>query len=165
MLPGLYAFIKARDIALRVDGFTDNAGAIHSIERIVDLLGRRRCYPEVGGIADLKKGADGQCPCLAFGIEMSRKAHDLWDCGERDDLRIEHVMPKRAFALDVVAKAKEFAPDKGAQDLEVLRFIEQRYRLFVLTKAQMSALNKQNRSKVTENRIKDAGIEPFCPHR
>ena len=37
LIPALRLFIEARNKAIEM-GFTDNGGAIHSVERIVDIL-------------------------------------------------------------------------------------------------------------------------------
>ena len=165
LLPGLRAFIKARAQWLVVYPRADNAGAIHSVERIVDLLGRRLRYPKVGGLAGVKAGKGGKCPWVAFDVEMSQAAHKTWhkdQGGKQPDLRIEHVNPKRAFTEAVIGEVA-----KGATDEAVLRYIREHYRLVILTKDQMSALNKLNRSMMTldRDRIEEAGIEIYCPNK
>ena len=44
LIPALRLFIEARNEALKL-GFTDNGGAIHSVERILDILSQRIVYP------------------------------------------------------------------------------------------------------------------------
>jgi hypothetical protein len=69
LLPALRLFIKARNKALNA-GFTDNGGAIHSVELILDILCQRVCYP---GINNLKKNKNA---------EISVAAHEARECGE-----------------------------------------------------------------------------------
>jgi hypothetical protein len=67
---------------------------------------------------------------------------------------IEHVMPQRAYARQVMNLI-----DDGATDDEVLRHIKENYRLVLLTKDETSKINRLNRSQITKDRIGDAGIQ------
>lgn len=146
LIPALRLFIVARNKAVE-DGFTDNGGAIHSVERILDILSMHVCYPRLTHINNLK--ADP-------AAEISVRAHEARERGE--PLLIEHVMPQRAFARNVIDFVNE-----GASDEELLRFIKAHYRLVLLTRDEMAALNRQNRSSMTRDRIADAGIELYSP--
>lgn len=53
LLPALKLFIRARNEALTL-GFTDNGGAIHSVERILDILSQRIKYPNLSHTNQLK---------------------------------------------------------------------------------------------------------------
>src|SRR3954464_4134628 len=67
-------------------GFTDNGGAIHSAERILNILGLRLCYPGLTHINNLR-----HYPNAPFSAEalIAHKA------GEK--VLIEHVSPHRAL--------------------------------------------------------------------
>lgn len=142
LLPPLRLFIKARNESVD-SGFTDNGGAIHSVERIVDILSLRVRYPHLGHINYLKRDE---------GAEISAEAHKARQHGE--SVLIEHVMPQRAYAREIIRIVTE-----GGSDNDVIRFINENYRLVLLTKAETSRINKLNRSKITEDRVADAGIE------
>lgn len=146
LIPALRLFIAARNKAVE-DGFTDNGGAIHSVERILDILSMHVCYPRLTHINNLK--ADP-------AAEISVRAHEARERGE--PLLIEHVMPQRAFARKVIDLVNE-----GASDEELLGFIKAHYRLVLLTRDETAALNRQNRSSMTRDRIADAGIELYSP--
>jgi hypothetical protein len=142
LLPALRLFIEARNNALKT-GFTDNGGAIHSVERIVDMLSVRLCYPHLSHINNLKNDPNA---------EISLKAHEARDRGE--PLRIEHVLPQRAYAQEIIRIV-----DEGGTDAEVMDYIQKNYRLVLLTEEETKLLNRRNRSKITADRIADAGIQ------
>ena len=142
LLPALRLFIQARNKALE-GGFTDNGGAIHSVERILDILSMHVRYPHLTHINNLKTDS---------AAEISVAAYSARKRGE--PLLIEHVLPQRAYARQVIKLI-----DGGASDDEVLRFIKENYRLVLLTKEETSKLNRLNRSHITEDRIADAGIQ------
>ncbi len=106
LMPVLRIFVEARNAALAV-GFTDNGGAIHSIERILAILGQRVCYPHPTHLNSLK--TDPQA-------EISIEAHKALLRGEA--INIEHVLPQRAFAVKVIEMVTS-----GATDEAILRFI------------------------------------------
>ena len=54
LVPALRLFVEARNRAISA-GFTDNGGAIHSVERILDILSFRVRYPHLRHINSLKK--------------------------------------------------------------------------------------------------------------
>ncbi|VBR78020.1 hypothetical protein [Burkholderia pseudomallei] len=141
LLPALRLFIEARNKAIET-GFTDNGGAIHSVERILDLLCQRVRYPHLRHINHLKTDPDAEC---------SLGAHTARQRGEK--VLIEHVMPQREFAREVIKIV-----DSGATDEEILSFIRRHYRLVLLTPDETTALNRLNRSRMTPERLADAGI-------
>jgi hypothetical protein len=141
LLPALRLFIDARNRALEI-GFTDNGGAIHSVERILDILCHRVKYPWMRHINDLKKKPDA---------ERSVDAHEARERGEK--VLIEHVMPQRAFAQAVIGIVTE-----GASNDDVIAFILKHYRLVLLTPNETSVLNRLNRSRIAPDRLNDAGI-------
>jgi len=146
LLPALRLFIEARNKALE-SGFTDNGGAIHSVERILDILSIHVRYPHLTHINSLKGDP---------GAEISVQAHEARVRGE--PLRIEHVLPQRAYARRVIGLVKE-----GASDDDILHFIKKNYRLVLLTEDETKRLNRLNRSNITDDRIADAGIVLYIP--
>ncbi len=141
LLPALRVFVEARNRAVAA-GFTDNGGAIHSIERILDILGQRLRYPHLRHIGDLKSDPKA---------EISKSAHAARNRGER--VFIEHVMPLRAFAREIIRWC-----DEGKTDEELTTYIRGAYRLVLLTGEETGALNRQNRSLMARDRIAEAGI-------
>jgi hypothetical protein len=66
----------------------------------------------------------------------------------------EHVSPIRAFTQ----KAIELIDD-GKTDDDLIAFIEKYYRLVLLTPEETKRLNRQNRSKMADDRLEAAGVE------
>lgn len=135
----LAAELRARMVA---GGFTDNGGAIHSAERILNILGLRLCYPELSHINNLR-----QLPDTPFS-EDALVAHKA---GQR--VLIEHVNPHRALTRSAIAKI-----EAGATDSQFLDFVRTHFQLALLTEAETSRLNKVNRSKIDTDRLASAGI-------
>ncbi|XRD81766.1 hypothetical protein ISN76_11220 [Dyella halodurans] len=148
LLPALRLFIDARNRANEI-GFPDNGGAIHSVERILDILCHRVKYPFLRHINSLKTHPDAEC---SVGAQMARQR------GEK--VLIEHVMPQRDFAKAVIKLVGD-----GATNEKVVSFIQEHYRLVLLSQEETTALNRLNRSRMTPNRLADAGIEIFRPDR
>lgn len=124
-------------------GFTDNGGAIHSAERILDILGRRLQYPKLSHINNLR-----DYPRAEFSI-AALAAHER---GEK--VFIEHVSPTRALTRCAIAVL-----DQGASDQEFIDFVKQHYRLVLLTRDETKKLNRHNRSKMVEDRLGEVGIQ------
>lgn len=146
LLPALRLFIDARNSAIAA-GFTDNGGAIHSVERILDILCQRIKYPYLRHIKSLKKDLRAEC---------SVEAHHARERGEK--VLVEHVMPQRAFAQEVIRLVTSHITDEG-----IISFIQENYRLVLLTPQETTALNRVNRSRITPNRLTEAGILIFHP--
>lgn len=144
LLSALRLFIEARNKAVKT-GFTDNGGAIHSVERILDILSLHVCYPHLTHINNLKTDP---------AAEISIKAHEARKHGK--PLRIEHVLPQRAYTQTICELVNDGATDDG-----VLHFIKKNYRLVLLTTEETTDLNRINRSRITQNRIADAGIQLY----
>ena len=138
LLPALRLFIEARNKA-NAAGFPDNGGAIHSVERIIDVLCIRVKYGN-----NLKKMPTAECSIGAYEARQRGDAHLL---------RIEHVMPQRAFAKKIIDIVEE-----GATDEEIIAFIEQNYRLVLLNTEVSSMLNLKNSSRISPDRLGEAGI-------
>lgn len=143
LLPALRHFVRARNAALAQGLVSDNGGAIHSVERILDILSLSVCYPHVSHYNSLKT-----CP----EAHRSAAAHLARTRGEK--VEIEHVLPKRAFAQVICEMVKN-----GAVDDDILDYIRRNFRLVLLTKEERSKLDKLNRSKLRPDRLAEAGIE------
>jgi len=142
LLPALRIAIEGRN-KLNACGLTDNGGAIHAVERIlVDILSNLLCYPHLSHVNNLKKDPEAEISEAAFEARL-----------RGEPVYIEHVLPRRAYALKVIALVGE-----GATDNEVCAFIRANYRLVLLTKDETQRLNRLNRSRITKDRIADAGI-------
>jgi hypothetical protein len=144
LMPVLRIFVKARNAAVAV-GFTDNGGAIHSVERILNILGMRIRYPHLTHSNSLKTDQRA---------EISVAAHEARLRGEA--INIEHVLPQRAFALLVIGMVTN-----GATDEAILQFIKDNYRLVLLSKVETATLNRANRSRISPDRL--AGIPMWKP--
>jgi hypothetical protein len=130
-------------------GFTDNGGAIHSAERILNLLGISLIYPDLSHGNNLRHHKDA-----LFSLK-ARAAHDL-----KTKVMIEHVSPIR----DLTRKAIEQI-DGGASDEKLESLVKANYVLVLLTPEETLHLNGQNRSKMTDpplDRLRLAGIEPWA---
>ena len=125
-----------------VAGFTDNGGAIHSAERILDILGQRLKYPGLSHINKLRGHP---------GAEFSDAALAAHERGERTF--IEHVAPLRDLTRQAIGVL-----DQGASDQELAEFVVEHYRLALLSEEETLRLNRINRSCMTPDRLGDAGI-------
>ena len=65
LLAALRLFIKARNKAIK-SGFTDNGGAIHSVERILDILAPAHPLPSLAPHQQPEERPDrrDQCRCV-----------------------------------------------------------------------------------------------------
>ena len=124
-------------------GFTDNGGAIHSAERILDILGQRINYPGLTHINNLRNYP---------GAEFSFAALEAHELGEK--VLIEHVSPHRDFTRGAIAELS-----KGISDDEFMGYVKRHYRLVLLTAEETKRLNKINRSLMIANRLSQADIE------
>ncbi len=129
-------------IAMRAEGFTDNGGAIHSAERILNLLGLCLKYPEISHINNLRK-----CRQAEFSVD----ALAAFKRGEK--VLIEHVAPVRDFTRKAIEQLQ-----CGATDAEFERFVRKNYRLVLLAPDEALRLNRLNRSKMDRHRLSKAGI-------
>lgn len=121
-------------------GFTDNGGAIHSAERILNLLGLALNYSGLSHINNLRHFNEA-----VFSVE----AWKLHQAGGK--VLIEHVSPVRHLTQMVIGEV-----GRGASDGELKEFVRAHYKLVLLSPAETASLNKQNRSKVSVDRL--AGI-------
>lgn len=124
-------------------GFTDNGGAIHSAERILNILGLRLCYPGLSHINNLRNYPNA---------EFSAKARTAHERGEK--VLIEHVSPHRALTRLAIEKI-----NAGASDATFTKFVKKNFQLALLTKEETDHLNKLNRSRLDPDRLRSAGIK------
>lgn len=123
-------------------GLSDNGGAIHSAERILNLLGQRLCYPGLTHINNLRRH-----PQAAFS-EDALSAHAK---GER--VLIEHVSPHREFTRRAIEQI-----EANVTDDEFKAFVLANFQLALLTVEETARLNKANRTKMAADRLASAGI-------
>lgn len=123
-------------------GFTDNGGAIHSAERILNILGLRLCYPGLSHLNNLRHH-----PSAKF----STKARAAHKAGAK--VLIEHVAPHRALTKLAIEQVEAGAGDDAFAD-----FVRASFQLALLTQEETLHLNKLNRSKIDPDRLKSAGI-------
>jgi hypothetical protein len=123
-------------------GFTDNGGAIHSAERILNILGLRLCYPGLTHINNLRNQPDAP---------FSQEALVAHRAGEK--VLIEHVSPHRALTRLAIEQI-----EADVSDEEFTSFVETNFQLALLTEAETIRLNKLNRSKIASDRLTSAGI-------
>lgn len=135
----LAAELRAQMIA---GGFTDNGGAIHSAERILNILGLRLCYPELSHINNLRHLLDAP---------FSEDALIAHKAGQR--ILIEHVNPHRALTRSAIAEI-----EGGTTNSQFLEFVRTHFRLALLTEGETTRLNRLNRSKIDEDRLASVGI-------
>ena len=141
LLPMLRLAAKLRNRMLKA-GFTDNGGAIHSAERILDILSQRVKYPA------LRHGNSYKNQPYA---EFSPSASEDYDNGV--PVFLEHVAPIRDYTREVIKRM-----DRGDSDRKILNFINRNYQLVLLSSAETKLLNSTNRSKMNADRLKSAGI-------
>jgi hypothetical protein len=125
---------------MRAAGFTDNGGAIHSAERILNILGLCLVYPDLSHINNLRKYEKA---------EFSIKARAAFDRGEK--VLIEHVSPIRDFTRRAIRKIDEL------DSAGFVKFVKRHFRLVLLTPEETTRLNRENRSKMSKDRL--AGIK------
>jgi hypothetical protein len=131
---------------MRRAGFTDNGGAIHSAERIMNILGLYLVYPDLGHINNLRKYDKAKFSAKA------RRAHN-----RGDPVLIEHVAPVRALTRLAIEKIDTM------DDAAFVRFVKRHYRLVLLTPEETIRLNRTNRSKMHVHRL--AHIRMAAPNR
>lgn len=123
-------------------GFTDNGGAIHSAERILNILGVGLCYPDISHINNLRKLPDAPFSEGALAAHRS---------GQK--VLIEHVKPLRALTRLAIERL-----EAGLTDAEFLQFVQSHFELALLTAEETQRINKLNRSQIAEGRLDSAGI-------
>ena len=128
-------------------GFTDNGGAIHSAERILNILGLRLCYPELSHINNLRSHPNAP---------FSQEALIAHTAGQR--VLIEHISPHRALTRLAIEKI-----EAGISDEAFSHFVKANFQLALLTESETIRLNKLNHSKLAPDRLTSAGIALATP--
>lgn len=140
LLSALRKCIALRD-ELNSLGFSDNGGAIHSVERVLELLCVRRKY-SLTHINNLKKS---QIAERTLGATLA--------LSEGESVRIEHVHPKREWTRSIIDKV-----NAKCSDDEILAYIDDYYRLVLVSKEEAKYLDRKNRSRIEVNRLEKAGL-------
>jgi hypothetical protein len=150
-LPEILIAMFRKAAALRNEmlaaGFTDNGGAIHSAERILNILGLVLKHSDLGHINNLRHS-----PKAVFSVEalkLHKRGHKVL---------IEHVSPLRHLTQKAIEKIGQ-----GASDAQLKAFVKQHYKLVLLSPEETQRLNKLNRARMHPNRLKQAGIELAIP--
>ena len=138
----LKLFVRARREGLNAN-LTDNAGSIHSVERILDIWSMRIVYPFTSTRQGYKKHKDAT---------FSEKAHLAKKNNE--SVHCEHVEPLRAYSRNICELI-----EKNASKESVMKYVKKHFRLVLITKEEQKKLDKQNRIKVDDNRLEKAGIK------
>ena len=141
LIPVLRKAAKFRNELLKV-GFTDNGGAIHSAERILDILSCRIKYSGLTHINNIRGHVDA---------EFSKAAKKSLSRGK--PVFIEHVAPLRALTRKIIS-----AIDAKKSDRQLINLIKKHYRLVLLTAEETKRLNRINRSELHEDRLGQAKI-------
>ena len=139
-------FVQAAKIRNQLNkaGLTDNAGAIHTCERIINIISHKLKYPR---LSHPNKFKDSEYACFSL------KAKDAYSKNEK--VFIEHVSPLRDFTKKAIEIAtKSDAPFDALKD-----FIKLNYELVLLTQDETTQLNRKNRSKMSPTRLADVGIK------
>src|ERR1022692_2308558 len=111
------------------EGFPDKGGAIHSAERILNLLGLRLNYPNLSHGNNLR---------VHPGAEFSIEALAVHKAGGK--VLIEHVCPIRDFTRKAINHI-----DQGASDEQLAKFVRSNYQI-VLFDPRGNASPKQTES-------------------
>ncbi len=143
------AFILAAEFRnkLLAMGFTDNGGAIHSAERIINMLGLAINYPDLDHLNNIRHHKAAK-----FSIE-AKKAYD-----SNEKVYIEHVSPIRDFTREVI-KLIDAENSVDAKSELLKEFVRTHYQLVLLTAEETARLNRLNRTKMSLTRLIDAGIK------
>ncbi len=138
---------RARNEMIASARLNDNRGALHSAERIMNILGRTIKYPDLSH--------DQKDTLVTYPeAEGSPAAWAALARGEPDRVRVEHLSPKRALTQLAIELL-----DQGASDGELIDFVKKHYRLVLLTKDEISRLDKHNRSDMVPDRLGEVGIK------
>lgn len=143
------AFILAAEFRNKLlgMGFTDNGGAIHSSERIINMLGLALNYPDLDHLNNIRHHKAAK-----FSVE-AKKTYD-----NKEKVYIEHVSPVRDFTREAIKLIDTVSSVEEKSEL-LKEFVRTHYQLVLLTKEETDRLNRLNRTKMSATRLFDAGIE------
>jgi hypothetical protein len=146
------AFLLAAELheKMLAVGFTDNGGAIHSAERIMNLLGLALNHANLSHINSLKLDESAECSEAAY---LARK--------RGKPVFIEHVAPLRHLTRNAIEHLKGVDESEKPEALKL--FVKGHYRLVLLTGPETERLNKMNRSEMVADRLEKAGVKVRKP--
>ena len=130
---------------VHLDGVNDNAGAIHSGERMAELLSLKIVYPGLTHI-DLLRFHE-----YAW---FSKSAKTAFNNDHRANIEIEHVFPKRVYTVELLSLIS-----KGATSEEITAWIADNFKLALLTPDERLEVDKLDR---TVNRLDRLLIIRMC---
>jgi len=119
------------------EGINDNAGAIHSAERLAELLSLKIAYPGLSHINELRN---------YDGAKFSKKAWAAFKKGEK--VEIEHVSPKRAYTIALLS-----ALSKTNDKNKIKKWIRKNFKLILLTTSERVNLDRVNRIRMCPDRL------------
>lgn len=122
LLAALRHCIALRD-SLNADGFGDESGALVSVEHLLDLLSVKRKYG-ISKVIEMKSYPYAE---RTIGVTYAINAGN--------PIRVEHVNQTRAWTLSFIKEVHS-----GLSDDELLGFIDNNYRLILVTLLQSRAL-------------------------
>jgi hypothetical protein len=151
LIPMFFEAVKFRNYMVE-NGFTDNGGAIHSAERIINLLGQRLKYPDLSHGNNYKDYR---------GAEFSVAALEKYNNRNDEKIYVEHVAPLRDFtkkAISIIDEAQQKGESSEAQKNTLKEFVIKHYRLVMLTSEETKILNQKNRTLMSEDRLNGIDI-------
>jgi hypothetical protein len=125
-------------------GVNDNVGAIHSAERIAEMLSLKIAYPGLTHINNLRHKE------FAW---FSINAKIAFDEDKKAQIEIEHVSPKRAYTIALLKKISE-TEDK----VKIKKWVKENFKLALLTPPERAHLDKVNRTRMCPDRLKSVEI-------
>ncbi|MPU29099.1 hypothetical protein FVB13_08040 [Escherichia coli] len=141
LLTAIRDCIKLRK-ALNANGLSDHDGALSSIEHLLELLSMRRKY----------SSADKNVLKASLMIERTIGVSDAIALGK--EVRVENVHSRRDWTLMFVDKV-----NMGWNDNELLKFIDDNYRIILTTLLQSQALAKLSSSFSGMDRFDHIGLK------
>jgi hypothetical protein len=137
-----------------IEMIADGAGdtfAIEGLNRIVNRLGWDVNYPGLtnDSVSYYRKYAAAEFSAAAWAAHQRGAG--------KDELRTEHVEPQSEFTRKVADLVTN-----GASDDDLIKFMR-KFRMVVLTMDEVKRLDKINRSRMTPDRLAEAGIVCFVP--
>ncbi len=136
-----FRLVASHREACAAAGISDNAGAIHCAERVLDELCRFLVYPGLSHNNNLR-----DYPGAVFSV-------DAWIAhNEGRPVEIEHVAPQRDFTRAAIA----FIADSTNEEFK--QFIFENYQLVLLTITERARLDRINRLRMAPDRLQSAGI-------
>ena len=127
-------------------GLSDNRGAIHCAERIINILGLELKYPGLRHINNLRNYWRAYASDEAYRRLKTKKKNMR--------VEVEHVAPLRDLTRKIMEQI-----ESGATNGEIEAFVRRHYKLVLLSKKERRALDTKNRSTMHPRRLSLAGIK------